>query len=85
MSEKEKLAHLMKGVTQSAFQLLVAKNSCTVDDFYNACKTFEKAQRSCLGKPVYNILSNVALSFSLSTTDIFDVCVLIRETVRRVL
>lgn len=84
MSEAEKLSHLMKGVAEDAFQLLVLKSPSTVTDFTEACKKLEEAQRNRLKRLTYTRLPNVAAASFLppTTADGLDIRAIVREAVR---
>lgn len=82
MPEAEKLSHLMKGVAEDAFQLLVVKEPGSVSEFAAACKRFEEAQWSRLGKSPIRRLPNVAGSSLPTAVDDFDLRGLIRNVLR---
>ncbi|XP_037526361.1 uncharacterized protein LOC119403501 [Rhipicephalus sanguineus] len=44
MSEADKVAHVIKGIADDAFHLLVFKNSSTVQDIISECRRFEEAK-----------------------------------------
>lgn len=81
MSESGKLSHLMKGVVEDAFQLLVLNGSSTVSVFTKSCNTLEDMQRSRLNKSTFHRLPNVAAPFS-PPVDAAHIRVLVREVVR---
>lgn len=44
MSEEDKVNHVLKGIADDAFHLLVYKNFSTIDDVINECRRFEEAK-----------------------------------------
>lgn len=44
MSEADKVGHIIKGIADDAFHLLVFKNSSTVHDIISECRRFEEAK-----------------------------------------
>lgn len=84
MDEAEKLSHLMKGVAEDAFQLLVLKDPTTVVAFSDACKKFEEAQKNRLKQMAYHRLPNVAAAsfLPLPPSGDLDIRTIIKEAVR---
>lgn len=44
MTEADKVAHLLKGIADDAFNLIVFKNSSTVNEIITECRRFEDAK-----------------------------------------
>lgn len=59
MPESEKVAHILKGIADDAFNLLVFRNSSTVDDVINECRRFEDAKSRRI-TPHFSRLPNTA-------------------------
>ena len=59
MAEAEKVAHILKGIADDAFTLLVFRNSSTVDDVINECRRFEEAKSRRI-TPHFSRLPNTA-------------------------
>lgn len=62
MPEAEKVAHILNGIADDAFTLLVFKNSSTVQDI-NECRRFEEAKSHRI-TPNFTSLPNKAATFS---------------------
>nr|XP_037280312.1 uncharacterized protein LOC119173612 [Rhipicephalus microplus] len=59
MPESEKVAHILKGITDDAFNLLVFRNSSTIDDVIKECRRFEDAKSRRI-TPHFSRLPNTA-------------------------
>lgn len=59
MPEAEKVAHILKGIADDAFTLLVFKSSSTVQDVINECRRFEEAKSRRI-TPSFTRLPNTA-------------------------
>lgn len=59
MPEMEKVAHILKGIADDAFTLLVFKSSSTVQEVINECRRFEDAKSRRI-TPTFSRLPNTA-------------------------
>ncbi|XP_075738046.1 uncharacterized protein LOC119175706 [Rhipicephalus microplus] len=59
MPKSEKVAHILKGIADDAFNLLVFRNSSTVDDVINECRRFEGVKSRRI-TPHFSRLPNTA-------------------------
>ncbi|XP_077485819.1 uncharacterized protein LOC144096828 [Amblyomma americanum] len=63
MPESEKVGHVLKGIADDAFKLLVYKNCTTVDDIIKESRRFEEAKSRRISQP-YTRLPNTAATSS---------------------
>lgn len=80
MSEDEKVAHLLKGISEDLYQILVAQNYQTVDDFVKRCRQIESLRRKRITRPRFQRLPNV--STMSAEADIGDIRSMIRIIVQ---
>lgn len=79
MTEAVELSHLMKGMAEDVFQLMVAKDPGSLSKLTAACKHFEKMQWYCLGKSPIRGQPNVACRSLSNAVEDLDLRSLIRN------
>lgn len=62
MSEADKVAHVIKGIADDAFHLLVFKNSSTVQAIITECRRFEEAKSRRIAHPFPRLPNTAATS-----------------------
>lgn len=83
MSETEKVAHLMKGVAEDVYQVLLARAVETEDDFIRICREIEAQRKRRITSKKFDRLPNVTNLSSISPIDVVeDLPSLIRRIVR---
>lgn len=80
MPEDEKIAHLMKGISEDLYQILLAQEYQTVEDFVKRCRQIESLRRKRVNRPKFQRLPNV--STVSAEADIGDIRSLIRSIVQ---
>ncbi|XP_077492086.1 uncharacterized protein LOC144102800 [Amblyomma americanum] len=63
MPESDKVGHVLKGIADDAFNLLVCKNCTTVEGIIKECRRFEEAKGRRISQP-YTRLPNTAATSS---------------------
>ncbi|UYV65069.1 hypothetical protein LAZ67_3003037, partial [Cordylochernes scorpioides] len=79
MSQGEKVAHLMKGVVEDVYQVILIKEIDTVEAFVDWCQKVEACKQRRIGKPRFERLPNVASIEQPNSSSLED---LIRRIVR---
>ncbi|UYV76949.1 K02A2.6-like [Cordylochernes scorpioides] len=79
MSKEEKVAHLMKGVVEDVYQVILIKEIDTVEAFVDWCRKVEACKQRRIGKPRFERLPNVASIEQPNSSSLED---LIRRIVR---
>ncbi|UYV85104.1 K02A2.6-like [Cordylochernes scorpioides] len=79
MSKEEKVAHLMKGVVEDVYQVVLIKEIDTVEAFVDCCRKVEACKQRRIGKPRFERLPNVASIEQPNSSSLED---LIRRIVR---
>ncbi|UYV61202.1 hypothetical protein LAZ67_1003805 [Cordylochernes scorpioides] len=79
MSQGEKVAHLMKGVVEDVYQVILIKEIDTVEAFVDWCRKVEACKQRRIGKPRFERLPNVASIEQPNSSSLED---LIRRIVR---
>ncbi|UYV69617.1 hypothetical protein LAZ67_6004101 [Cordylochernes scorpioides] len=79
MSQGEKVAHLMKGVVEDVYQVILVKEIDTVEAFVDWCRKVEACKQRRIGKPRFERLPNVASIEQPNSSSLED---LIRRIVR---
>ncbi|UYV66564.1 K02A2.6-like [Cordylochernes scorpioides] len=79
MSKEEKVAHLMKGVVEDVYQVILIKEIDTVEAFVDWCRKVEACKQRRIGKPRFERLPNVASIEQPNSSSLED---LIRQIVR---
>ncbi|UYV75771.1 hypothetical protein LAZ67_13001284 [Cordylochernes scorpioides] len=79
MSKEEKVAHLMKGVIEDVYQVILMKEIDTVEAFVDWCRKVEACKQRRIGKPRFERLPNVASIEQPNSSSLED---LIRRIVR---
>ncbi|GBN32943.1 hypothetical protein AVEN_43417-1 [Araneus ventricosus] len=80
MSDDEKVAHLMKGITEDLYQTLLVQDFRRVDEFVKRCREIESLRQRSITRTRIQRLPNV--SAVSAETDVGDIRSLIREIVR---
>lgn len=80
MPETEKCRHLIKGIKEEAFQIIVVKNPTTVSAITDLCRALEDARRSRIRLPP--IPSSTETCTSQHNLSVETLRVMIREVVR---
>lgn len=80
MPEDEKIAHLMKGITEDLYQILSAQDYDTVEAFVKRCRHIESLRRRRVTRPKFQRLPNVS-TFS-AETELSDIRCIIRDIIR---
>lgn len=62
MPEEEKVGHILKGIADDAFNLLVFKNSSNVDDIIAECRRLEQAKSRRIAKNFVRLPNTAATS-----------------------
>ncbi|UYV76604.1 hypothetical protein LAZ67_14001432 [Cordylochernes scorpioides] len=60
MTKEEKVAHLMKGVVEDVYQVILVKEIDTVEAFVDWCRKVDACKQRRIGKPKFKRLLNVA-------------------------
>ena len=62
MTESEKIKHIMKGIDDDAFQMLLAKNPTTVNDVISLCQSYDelRKQRALTRRPPAHDLASLS-------------------------
>lgn len=68
MPETEKVGHLLKGIADDAFNLLVFKNTSSVDEIISECRRFEQAKSRRIAQQFTRLPNTAATS---SCEDLF--------------
>lgn len=79
MTEDQKVSHLMKGVAEDLYQVLINREVCTVHQFVTCCRQVDAMSKRRVVKPRYERLPNVT---PISTANEEDLSDLIRRIVR---
>lgn len=80
MPEDEKVAHLMKGIAEDLYQILLVQEYDSVDKFVQRCRQIESLRRKRIARPRFQRLPNVA---TVSTEEnLGDIRSLIRVIVK---
>ncbi|UYV67607.1 K02A2.6-like, partial [Cordylochernes scorpioides] len=79
MSQGEKVAHLMKGVVEDVYQVILIKEIDTFEAFVDWCRKVEACKQRRIGKPRFERLPNVASIEQPNSSSLED---LIRRIVR---
>ncbi|GBN83028.1 hypothetical protein AVEN_62825-1 [Araneus ventricosus] len=80
MTEDQKVSHLMKGVDEDLYQVLINREVCTVDQFVTCCLEVDGMSKRRIIKPRYERLPNVT---HISTANEEDMSDLICRTVEK--
>ncbi|GBN03725.1 hypothetical protein AVEN_164041-1 [Araneus ventricosus] len=75
----QKVAHLMKGISEDLYQTLLVQDFRTVDEFAKRCREIESLRRRRITRTRFQRLPNI--SAVLAETDVGDIKSLIREIV----
>lgn len=78
MTETEKVGHVLKGIADDAFNLLVFKNCATVDEIIKECRRFEQAKSKRIVQQFTRLPNTAATS---SCEDLFPPAEPLRPTV----
>ncbi|XP_042148270.1 uncharacterized protein LOC115310443 [Ixodes scapularis] len=68
MSDTDRIEHILKGIADDAFQLLVIKDCSTVDEVIKECRRFEAAKTRRIAHK-FNRLPNTPATSSCEDTD----------------
>lgn len=80
MSEDEKIAHLMKGIVEDMYQILLVQDYDSVDAFVKRCRQIESLRRKRITRTRFQRLPNIT---TLSAeTDVEDLKSLVRIIVK---
>ncbi|GBO16580.1 hypothetical protein AVEN_16939-1 [Araneus ventricosus] len=87
MPENEKIAHLMKGINEELYQILLVQDYSTTKDLVERCHQIENLRRRCITKEKFQRLPNIsAASSGLEEDDLKSlVRTLVREEIQRFL
>lgn len=87
MPEGEKVAHLMKGISEDLYQVLLVQDYQTVDEFVKRCRQIESLRRKRVIQPRFQRLPNVAtISAEADTGDIRSLIrIIVREELQKLL
>jgi len=80
MTEDEKVAHLMKGIAEDLYQILLVQDYETADAFVKRCRQIESLRRRRIARPTFQRLPNVS-TVSVDT-DLEGMRSMIRDIVR---
>ncbi|GBN11485.1 hypothetical protein AVEN_125733-1 [Araneus ventricosus] len=85
MSENEKIAHLMKGVNEELYQILLVQDYSTTKDLVERCRQIENLRRRRITKETFQRLPKIsAASSGLEEDDLKSlVRTLVREEIQR--
>lgn len=62
MSEEDKVSHLLKGIADDAFNILVSKDCSTIDDIIKECRRFEELKSRRVAKNFLRLPNTAATS-----------------------
>ncbi|GBM72812.1 hypothetical protein AVEN_151149-1 [Araneus ventricosus] len=87
MPENEKIAHLMKGINEELYQILLVQDYSTTKDLVERCRQIENLRRRRITKEKFQRLPNIsAASSGLEEDDLKSlVRTLVREEIQRFL
>ncbi|GBM65752.1 hypothetical protein AVEN_161017-1 [Araneus ventricosus] len=87
MPENEKIAHLMKGINEELYQILLVQDYSTTKDLVERCRQIENLRRRRITKEKFQRLPNIsAASSRLEEDDLKSlVRTLVREEIQRFL
>ncbi|GBM30719.1 hypothetical protein AVEN_259581-1 [Araneus ventricosus] len=80
MSENEKIAHLMKGINEELYQILLVQDYSTTKDLVERCRQIENLRRRLITKEKFQRLPNISAASSGLEED--DLKSLVRTLVR---
>ncbi|UYV61749.1 hypothetical protein LAZ67_1006322, partial [Cordylochernes scorpioides] len=80
MEEGERVAHIIKGISEDTYQVLVAKDIQTVDEILKFCRHLTTVKQRRIGRTKFARLSNVMPISCVDDSD--DLAALIRRIVR---
>lgn len=83
MSEPEKVAHILKGIADDAFNLLVFNNVSSVDAIIQECRRFQQAKSRRISHQFQRLPNTTATSSCLDTYHPPDTCDNLTRIVRR--
>lgn len=82
MSDGEKIKHLVKGIAEDAFQLILIKSPTTVEDLVSFCRNLQEARNSRVRLTTPGVPSGTPLSTSPNTFDDDSLRTFIRQIIR---
>lgn len=87
MPTDEIVAHLMKGIAEDLYQILLVQNYATVDAFIQRCRQIESLRRRRITRPKFQRLPNVStVSAEIDTADVRSLIrTIVREELQKVL
>jgi hypothetical protein len=87
MPEDEKVAHLMKGIAEDLYQILLVQEYESVDKFVQRCCQIESLRRKRIARPRFQRLPNVAtVSAEETLGDIRSLIrVIVKEELKKIL
>lgn len=87
MPEDEKVAHLMKGIAEDLYQILLVQEYESVDKFVQRCRQIESLRRKRIARPRFQRLPNVAtVSAEENLGDIRSLIrVIVKEELQKIL
>ncbi|GBM69348.1 hypothetical protein AVEN_155771-1 [Araneus ventricosus] len=86
MTEDQKVSHLMKGVAEDLYQVLINREVCTVHQFVTCCRQVDAMSKRRVFKPRSERLPNVTLISTANKEDLSDLIRrIVREEIQKVL
>lgn len=86
MPDSEKVAHLMKGIAEDMYQILLVQDYLTVDAFTKRCRQIESLRRTRINQPRFQRLPNIAtVSSEVNGNDIRSMIrTIVREELQKI-
>ncbi|GBN11433.1 hypothetical protein AVEN_211794-1 [Araneus ventricosus] len=86
MTEDQKVSHLMKGVAEDLYQVLINREVCAVHQFVTCCRQVDAMSKRRVVKPRYERLPNVTPISAANEEDLSDMIRRIfREEIQKIM